>query len=190
MANFEPLYQILKMDFSQLRTLDGRATDTSIISFVDELKEFFTQFDGSQVNLVDKKRYHALMSQIINGINVEERIYFSKKLNSSKIKPASPINPETYDVTPATLPNRLDSFAGGERSGNTVRYSKNYMYVCNCLRQWLSSVEKPAYESGRNLFFSQDPAQSRKRRGGNDMPENAASSSDAASSSSKQPRRE
>lgn len=191
MADFSPLHQILEMDFSQLRALDGRATDESIIFFVDKLKEFFTQFGNSPVSLEDKQQYRTIMSEIINGINIVERKYYSEKQNSNKIKPASPIKLETYDVTLAKLPDRLQYLAAGEKFGETVRNSANHVEVVKYLQQWSSDGEKPARAFGKRLFFSQAPVRSTKRldmdKEDIDGIENEASSSEAASSS-KEPR--
>lgn len=79
MFSFEPLEQILTMDFSQLRKNKGCATDEAMDFFVLCLNNFFTQLKSNAPSDEENSVFQEKMRMIIEKINEIEVHYFREK---------------------------------------------------------------------------------------------------------------
>lgn len=155
-TNFQPLQNILDMDFSQMRVLESeghiyRATDEAISDFVKNLNTFFSQFQTPPAE-EDIKTYADYMQKITIKINQKEYAYFLEKYTHEGVEPeiaklmaeANKLKSFKY------ISARMQFWAASKEFGDTVRNPVAHVSAVKSLDKWAAFVTKIS----PNLFFS------------------------------------
>jgi hypothetical protein len=144
MPNFQKLQNILEMDFTQLRALEGsggkRATDAAIHLFVNNLVEFYSQFITSPT-AEQLKTYKLYMEEITNKINAIEYAYYLDKYTAECPEEAVRMASACLLQTFKDIPKRMQYWAASDEFGGTVRNAKNHVTAVKNLDKWAAFPE-------------------------------------------------
>ena len=147
MINLEPLTDIINMDFSQLRALDGRATNESIELFVAKINEFFSELKKSNPPTVeDTKLINIALNQIIDKANTAEMNYYTIRNQKPEHAEYRDVDVSQYKIESLEkLPQRMQYWAAGERFGDTIRNAREHRKAVIHLRLWSSNEKEHKY---------------------------------------------
>ncbi len=155
MADFTPLEAILNSDLTQLRALNGRATDEAIIFFVGKLNEFFSQFQNKKPTNTELKQFLKIMSKLISEINSVEVAYYQKKYEfDDEMKH---VDLHGYEITLNKLTTRMQYWAAAEGYADAIRNPAAHREAVLKLDQWIGLAS--TVKTGPSIF--QEPPKKR-----------------------------
>lgn len=147
MLQFSYLETILFMDFTLLRSNQGKATDEALHLFITNINGFFSQITSeNRPSAADAARFNGMMREILEGISQAEYDYYLRKYSH---------DPSYADCTVADvemmanamkitqlskLTTRMQYWAATEEYGGCIRNPREHRHAVKYIDQWVNSA--------------------------------------------------
>jgi len=134
---------ILAMDFTQLRSNHGKATDEILLTFISNINGFFEQINAAnKPTEADIYQVNLILEQILAKINQVEYDYFLRKYTNDELD----FTPEalqkmaraTQVKRPADIPTRMQYWAATEEFGGCIRNPAAHRKAVKFIQEWFN----------------------------------------------------
>ena len=147
MIVYTSLNELLTSDFTQLRAVNGRATNDAIHFVFTRLIAFFNQFT-QRPTATEINGYYQLMAQIIEKISQAEIEYQQAKPENQ----LQDIDPSVYRISLSGLSLHLKNCASTGVMGDPIRFPEMYTQAKHFLTTWPTLGFPNPNRRGRTLF--------------------------------------
>lgn len=156
LRNFQPLENILNMDFQALRQLDTEsgkaATDEALRELLDNFNAFFAQFKGTKPTALELQTYKEYLTKITEQMSASEYAYYLKRYQAEGHECAEQMAKPNRLKSYHDIPKRMQFWSAPERWGEMIRFANDHKNVVKNLKRWSDFIEQPHYFA----FFTND----------------------------------
>lgn len=141
MIKFDCLNAILEMDFTELRSKRGKATDRGLRLFITNINGYFAQMnEANRPTDAEVQHFNELMERILAAINTVEYHYhltkFRKDYADFDAEMIEAMTRQTEIKSPKNLPTRMQYWAATEEFGGCIRNPEEHRQAVKYLEAW------------------------------------------------------